>query len=461
MMLNKLINIKQYYKNYKLKKKIKKLSKEEIFWNTNYYFDNIDFIKRVSKDKLSNSIDYFYLTFDNYYNNEVRQNIINDNTFKKSLYIKTLEKELGIKNFKKEYKEQYDIMLDTFRTLFLINNAFYSDTNGSLENRIELATNILAKYLYKDDSETTKKYGSKKINNLFDEYCISLNKKFFKWYEVLQTPANYLKNHPKELNIIKEEISNEIKMLNFVNYDYSIEDNIILSKDNDNKYSKYLSKFNYLYPQREQFIEEYKKDFYITYNQELSNTDIDNIAFIYDLIEKLNNGIVDLITLKRKNNYKEIDVLQNYIYYFYIIKVLNIFPIIDTPQYNKGLKLFFDNLNNLIGYFRENNIIGITSNCCDDIFLEYKNYFNTIVNNYDFLLFKFNIDMFLKTDIKNNRMYKIMNEYILELKEIYIKTDLIFHYKDIDIKSLNVLENSLKRCNKIIEKEKNVFIRIR
>ena len=62
---------------------------------------------------------------------------------------------------------------------------------------------------------------------------------------------------------------------------------------------------------------------------------------------------------------------------------------------------------------------------------------------------------------QNNRMYKIMNEYILELKEIYIKTDLIFHYKDIDIKSLNVLENSLKRCNKIIEKEKNVFIRIR
>lgn len=458
MRINKLTNIKQYYKNYKLNKKMKKFSKEGLFWNVPHLLD-ISY-KPIFDDNIILAF-FFEDVFNHYYNNDIRQNIINDNTFKKSLYIKTLEKELGIKNFKKEYREQYEIMLDTFRTLILVNNAFYSDTNGGLEDRIELATNILAKYLYKDDSETTKKYGSRKINNLFDEYCISLNKKLFKWYEVLQTPANYLKKHQKELNNIKEEISNEVKILNFVNYDYSIEDNIILSKSNDNKHSKYLSKFNYLYPKREQFIEEYKKDFYTTYNQELSNIDIDNIAFIYDLIEKLNNGIVDLLTFKRKNNYKEIDVLQNHIYYFYLIRVLNIFPIIDNPQYNQGLKTFFTNLNKLIGYFKENNIIGVNLKSYDNNFLEYEKYFNTIVNNYDFLLFKFNIDMFLKNDIKNNRMYKIMNDYIIELKDIYIKIKLIFPNKEIDNKSLNRLENALKRCKKVIEKESKIFIRIR
>lgn len=455
----KYSNRDTYKKSYfsKLKKKM-----YELYVNYIPMDGNWTMLEDFNEDTTTN----FYNKF---YNTGIRQDIINDNIFSKSLYIKTLEEELGIKNFKKEYREQYEIMLDTFRTLILVNNAFYSDTNGGLEDRIELATNILAKYLYKDDSETTKKYGSRKINNLFDEYCISLNKKLFKWYEVLQTPANYLKTHPKELDIIKEEISNEIKILKFINYDYTIENNIILKKDSNTKYSKYLSKFNYLNPQREQFIKEYKKDFYDTYKQMLSNEDIKNITYVYDLIVSLNNGIVDLINYNKPNEVNGFMITQDdNIFYYYLKRELKIKPLINSTLYKEECNLFYTNLKKIVKFYE---LEKIKSN--DDIQPFYdkrtKIYY-LAVNYYNFFLFKYNMDLLLKSNItiKNKRIAKIMNDYILELKNIYnelliIYNDFfeIFQDKKISEENINILKNTLKRCKKIIEKEFKIFIRIR
>lgn len=51
-----------------------------------------------------------------------RHNTLNDTIFRNSRYIKFLNENLGIEDFRKEYKEQYDFILDTFSTLILLNN---------------------------------------------------------------------------------------------------------------------------------------------------------------------------------------------------------------------------------------------------------------------------------------------------------------------------------------------------
>ena len=40
--------------------------------------------------------------------------------------MKVVNENAKCKNFRKEYKEQYDFMLDTFSTLILLNNCFFN-----------------------------------------------------------------------------------------------------------------------------------------------------------------------------------------------------------------------------------------------------------------------------------------------------------------------------------------------
>lgn len=54
-----------------------------------------------------------------------RHNTLTDDIFRNSKYIRTLEQVLEIEDFRKEYKEQYDIMLDVYKTLITINNIFF------------------------------------------------------------------------------------------------------------------------------------------------------------------------------------------------------------------------------------------------------------------------------------------------------------------------------------------------
>ena len=65
-----------------------------------------------------------------------RHNTLNDDIFRNSKYINTIEQELGITDFRKEYKEQYDIMLDVYKTFITINNIIFADSNKSINNKI-------------------------------------------------------------------------------------------------------------------------------------------------------------------------------------------------------------------------------------------------------------------------------------------------------------------------------------
>ena len=54
-----------------------------------------------------------------------RYRILTDETFKNSKYINTINNVYGLKDFKKEYKKQYDIIFDIFKTFILLNNHFF------------------------------------------------------------------------------------------------------------------------------------------------------------------------------------------------------------------------------------------------------------------------------------------------------------------------------------------------
>ena len=65
-----------------------------------------------------------------------RHNTLDYKYFHKTKYIKTLEKEFNIVNFKTEYKNQFDIMYDIFKTLILVNNIIFADSNKNKQDKI-------------------------------------------------------------------------------------------------------------------------------------------------------------------------------------------------------------------------------------------------------------------------------------------------------------------------------------
>ena len=64
-----------------------------------------------------------------------RHNTLSDDIFRNSKYIATLEKELKIDDFKKEYSDQYKIMLDVYKTLIIVNNIIFADSNKSIYDK--------------------------------------------------------------------------------------------------------------------------------------------------------------------------------------------------------------------------------------------------------------------------------------------------------------------------------------
>ena len=85
-----------------------------------------------------------------------RHNTLNDNIFRNSKYMDVVNRITNC-DFRKEHKEQYDFILDTFSTLISLNNCFFSDSNLSKQDKIENAITIIEKYLYLNLDETENK----------------------------------------------------------------------------------------------------------------------------------------------------------------------------------------------------------------------------------------------------------------------------------------------------------------
>ena len=141
-----------------------------------------------------------------------RHNTLTDDIFRNSKYIHTLEQVLEIEDFRKEYKEQYDIMLDVYKTLITINNIFFSDSNKSKKQKQNEIKDTLEKVIYKSIDDNRAKYSVRTIKGLIDSNTRLLYNKFNEWYENLSYNEKYYDN-------LKLEVEEEMDTLDNIDFD--------------------------------------------------------------------------------------------------------------------------------------------------------------------------------------------------------------------------------------------------
>lgn len=218
-----------------------------------------------------------------------RHNTLSDDIFRNSKYINALERELGIDDFRKEYKEQYDIMLEVYKMLITINNIIFADSNKSINDKIyemELEfEKIVGEQVDEENDEKRKhKYSVRTLKGLIDSNTRYLFNKFVEWYD-------YLMNFNK-LDMVRQEVEEEMTRLESIDFDKVVKGGIEYEKNKDSNYKIYISKFNNLYTDYKAFTKQYKDDFLNTYGIDLTSEEMRYIIFIYDMVAYANNGIV-------------------------------------------------------------------------------------------------------------------------------------------------------------------------
>lgn len=232
-----------------------------------------------------------------------RHNTLSDNIFRNSKFMKVVNENAKCKNFRKEYKEQYDFMLDTFSTLILLNNCFFSDSNLSINDKVENSQKIIGKYLYSDFDENTnetisengkKKYSVRFIQDICEKHTTHLYRRINEWY------FDYLDNYTPNSNIdlVLDDIEKEMERLEKVGFDDIAKDNINYKKNKNSNHKIYICKFDSLYSNYDTFTEEYIKEYNDNHITPLTNEELDRISLIYTLISKCCNGITILLENK-------------------------------------------------------------------------------------------------------------------------------------------------------------------
>ena len=221
-----------------------------------------------------------------------RHNTLSDDIFRNSKYINTLEQALEIDDFRKEYKEQYDIMLDVYKMLITINNIIFADSNKSINDKIyemELEfEKIVGEQVDEENDEKRKhKYSVRTLKGLIDSNTRYLFNKFVEWYD-------YLMNFNK-LDMVKQEVEEEMKRLESIDFDKVVKSGLLYEKNKNSNYKIYTSKLDYLFPNNGEIWKEYEQNFYDTYGIQLTDREKNDIYLIFKLIAYANNGIVKLL----------------------------------------------------------------------------------------------------------------------------------------------------------------------
>lgn len=221
-----------------------------------------------------------------------RHNTLSDDIFRNSKYINTLEQALEIDDFRKEYKEQYNIMLDVYKMLITINNIIFADSNKSINDKIyemELEfEKIVGEQVDEESDEKRKhKYSVRTLKGLIDSNTRYLFNKFVEWYD-------YLMNFNK-LDMVKQEVEEEMKRLESIDFDKVVKGGLLYEKNKNSNYKIYTSKLDYLFPNNKDVWKEYKQNFFDTYGIQLTDREKNDIYLIFKLIAYANNGIVKLL----------------------------------------------------------------------------------------------------------------------------------------------------------------------
>ena len=243
-----------------------------------------------------------------------KHRLIDTNDFRNSKYMQVVNKQVGCKDFKKfcdenkDYKGQFDFMVDTFKTFVLLRNCFFSDSNLSINDKVEKAQKIIGKYLFSDfdeeNNETLSENGKSKysvrfIQNICERYSTHLYRRINEWY------FDYLDNYTLNSNIkpVLDDIAEEMARLEKVGFDDYVKENINFKKNKTSDYKIYLSKFDSLYSGYEEFTEEFIKEYNDNHITPLNDEELGRIGLVYTLMAKCCNGITKVLENKPQEEF--------------------------------------------------------------------------------------------------------------------------------------------------------------
>lgn len=334
-----------------------------------------------------------------------RHNTLSDDIFRNSKYIATLEKELEISDFKKESSDQYEIMLNVYKTLILVNNIIFADSNKNINDKIFEIELELEKCLFGNNDNDSEKYqySTRTIKGLYDSNTRHLFNKFIEWYD-------YLMNINK-LDQVKYDVEEEMKKLEDVNFDMVVKGGIEYEKNKDSNYKIFISKFNNLYTDYLAFKKQYKDE------------------TLFD---------------KEPTDFQLNETSSPEEYYKAYLTLLHL-DIKDNELFKKNSEIFL------------NKIIVVSQRLTEHLpkekafAIEMKDYINLFDYYYFIVSMKDIIDN--KIDVVANNL--LINKIINDLKEIY---ELIT--KDNEEKMISNYKEAFNKCQAIIERNKKYYERL-
>lgn len=370
-----------------------------------------------------------------------RHNTLSDDIFRNSKYIKALERELGIEDFKKEYKYQYELMLDIFKTLIIVNNIIFADSNKTINDKVEFAVIEIEKCIYKDlpNDDETYFYSTRTIKGLIDSYTRHLFYRFIEW-------KNHL-NDVGTLDFVKRGVEEEMTRLENIGFDEVEKGDLHYEKNKNSDYKIYISKLSSLYTENKAILKQYKDDFNNDYGIDLNDEQLHDIVFIYNMIACANNGITNILLNSDIQSFNLSDRSSAEDYYKAYLTSLHI-DIKDNDIFKRNSEEFLK------------SIIDLTQNNLDELIKQGKMKdisVDDFINNYDFYYFIFNI-----IDLENGKKQllvktDLINKIVKDLKEVYSIIESANNNKE---EKQVLYQNAFDKIQTIIERNKRLFERL-
>ena len=357
-----------------------------------------------------------------------RHNTLSDDIFRNSRYIKTLELELEIDDFRKDYKEQYDIMLDVYKTLIAINNILFADSNKSKKDKQNEISDTLANIVYRSIDDDRNKYSMRTVKALIDSNTRHLYNKFIEWNDSIYQDYYF--------DTLKQEVEEEMTRLENVGFDNVVKDSLYYEKNKNSDYKIYISKLGNLYASNQAIKSQYKSDFSNNYGIDLSDEEMHEIAFIFDLVACANNGITNTLLNTEKYDFNLGEFSSSEEYYKAYLTALHI-DMKDDKLFKENSEAFLDSL------------IAMSKKLSSDMPLD------DFISNFDLYYFLLNMkeiangthELKIKTDL--------INKLVNDLKEIYnIMENTTEEEKQADYKK------AFDKVQAIIERNKKLFERL-
>ena len=372
-----------------------------------------------------------------------RHNTLNDDIFRNSKYINTIEQELGITDFRKEYKEQYDIMLDVYKTFITINNIIFADSNKSINDKIyELELEfekIIGEQVEEEYGEKRKhKYSERTRKNLIDSHTRYLFNKFIEWYD-------YLMDFNK-LDLVKREVEEEMQQLENIGFESVVKGGIEYEKNKDSNYKIFISKFNNLYTDYKAFKSQYKSDFVNTYGIDLTKEEMQYIGFIYNLVAYANNGIVKSLYDKEPIEFDLNEKSSPEEYYKAYLSLLHL-DIKDNDLFKKNSEKFLD------------LIILVSQKLTEQLPKEiaYNIEMTDYINKFDYYYFITTMKDIIDGNIQAIASNMLINKIVIDLKEVY---ELVVLQTETEEQKQANFKKAFDKVQAIIERNKNLYERL-